>query len=354
MQTRKLQQVGGGTYTVSIPKAWADEHALEAGMELHLYTHADGSVVVRSAETDGGDLAAAEIRPDGSDPDRVRRALRTAHAVGFETVRLVPPESFTTDQRRAARSAVRGMVGTDVLAESEESVTVKHLLDAGTVSVRQSVLQLQHTALSVHRRGTAALADGDAAAHDRLRDRGAEAARLAGMVTRHFTRSLVSFAEVDRLGVSRPELFASCATARALADVADQGVGLARVAERLDADLPEAVGAELREVGEAARSVVADATTAALDGTDAEAAHAALDDCEAALASVEALDCALFDADRTPVEDPRAAAALARALDCLGRTAERGGAIADVALQAAMRAEHTDHHPGRETADASG
>ena len=61
METRKLQKIGGSTYSVSLPKEWATEHHLEAGMPIHLYPHTDGSLVLRSAAQDGGPLSAATV-----------------------------------------------------------------------------------------------------------------------------------------------------------------------------------------------------------------------------------------------------------------------------------------------------
>jgi phosphate uptake regulator len=369
MKTRKLQQVGGGTYTVSIPKEWADEHALEAGMELHLYTHADGSVVVRTAERDGDGLADAEVAVAGDDPEPVERALVAAHAVGFETVTLRPGETFTGEQRRAARSVVRDLVGTDLLVEADDEITAQHLLDASAVSVRQSVVQAQFTALSVHREATAAPLDGGVSI-DRIRERAAETDRLARMVRRHAARSLTSFAELDRLGVSRTELFDYEATAQALGRVADEAVRTAEAAEGLSDPLPGAVGETLREAAGDSRDVVETATTAVLDGPDADGAHAALDRCDETVATVDAATDALFDASATTFDGtvsdrddgvsspdggavtgppdsgvapgaraPARAAATGRVLDSVRRTAECGAAIARVALQSAVRAE---------------
>jgi phosphate uptake regulator len=353
MKTRKLQQVGGGTYTVSIPKEWADDRALEAGMELNLYTHSDGSIVVRTTERDGGDLAGARIAVSGEAPELVERALQAAHAVGFETVTLVPDGSFTQAQRRAARSVVRDLVGTDLLVEDTGEITVQHLLDASTVSVRQSVVQLQFTALSVHREATDAVLEGDARA-DRVGERAAEAERLARMVRRHVARSLTSFDELDRLGVSRTELFDYEATARALCRVAAEAVRTAEAADVLSTPLPGEVTATVREAAENARDVVDEATTAVLDGPDAAAAHAALDRRDETVATVTAATDALFDASATPFDGAvtgatdggrappsdggvATAAAAGRVLDTVRRTAECGGTVADVALQTAVR-----------------
>jgi phosphate uptake regulator len=356
MKTRKLQQVGGGTYTVSIPKEWADAHALEAGMELNLYAHSDGSIVVRTEERDGGDLSTARIEVSGEAPALVERALCAAHAVGFETVTLVPDGAFTGAQRRAARSVVRDLVGTDLLVERGEAITVQHLLDASTVSVRQSVVQLQFTALSVHREAIDAVVEGDVQA-DRIRERAAEAERLARMVHRHAARSLTSFEELDRLGVSRTDLFDYEATARALRRVAEEAVRTAEAAERLSQPLPESVGATVRETAEDARAVVDDSTTAVLDGPDPATAHEALDRRDETVATITAATDALFDASATPFDgavvgatdggrtQPTAervatAAAASRVLDTVRRTAECGGTVADVALRTAIRAEN--------------
>jgi phosphate uptake regulator len=332
METRKLQKVGGGTYTVSIPKEWATAHALEAGTPVHLYTHMDGSVVIRSSEKDGGNLAGARVEVHREGPAAVRRALQAAQAIGFESVTLARDGSFSAAERRAVRATVRDYVGTEVVEEADDAVTVRNLLDASEVSVRQWLVQLRFVALSIHRQASAALVDGGDV-HDRLRERHAEASRLFAMISRHFNRALVSFEEVDRLGLSRVELFDYHVTARQLERVADRGVAIARVAEALSDPLSGATGEEVGRLAESAGDVVDDATTAVLDGGEVEAAQAALDRCEETIAAVEAAEEAL-------VGEPSAEAVpTARALDGVARTADRGGRVAEVAIRAATRAE---------------
>ncbi|WP_044957453.1 AbrB/MazE/SpoVT family DNA-binding domain-containing protein, partial [Halarchaeum acidiphilum] len=75
METRKLQKVGGGTYTVSIPKAWATAHHLEAGAPVHVYPHDDGTLVVRSTRRDEEPIESATLALDPVGPTTVERAL---------------------------------------------------------------------------------------------------------------------------------------------------------------------------------------------------------------------------------------------------------------------------------------
>ncbi|MFC6736897.1 AbrB/MazE/SpoVT family DNA-binding domain-containing protein, partial [Halolamina salina] len=67
METRKIQQVGGGTYTVSIPISWAEEHGVEAGETAYLYTHRDGSLIVRWGEREETALGAVDVEAGDAD-----------------------------------------------------------------------------------------------------------------------------------------------------------------------------------------------------------------------------------------------------------------------------------------------
>jgi phosphate uptake regulator len=338
METRKLQTVGGGTYTVSIPKAWANENSLEAGTDVHLFTHSDGSIIIRSSERDSGNLARARVAVDGEDPELVKRALGSAHAIGFETVTVTPVHSFNDDQRRAARSLVGTLVGTEILVEQRDEITVQNLLDASDVSIRQSVVQLQFIVLSIHRMATAALLDGESGAYERIRERDDDVDRLSEMIARHFNRSLISLGEVDRLGLSRPEMFDYYDTARQLERIADTSVKLARLGEQLSTPLAEEVAAAVRRIADVSRQSIDDATTAVLKGNDVETANEAFDGRDETRAAIDELDRRLFDESTDDVGLPtKDARVLIRALDDLARTAECSGSIAAVAIRAAIR-----------------
>lgn len=344
METRKLQKIGGSTYSVSLPKDWATEHRLEAGMPIHLYPHTDGSIVVRSAARDGGPLSSVEVTLPAAEGDVIEWALRAAYAVGYDTITLVAPEGeeLTADERRAARRCVRTMVGLSATEETAEHVAVENLLATSEVSVRQSVTQLQFTALSMHRtaieRLTRRVAGESVESAPALDDRDDEVDRLFEMLTRHFNRSLTDFEEVDDLDVNRPELFDYYLVARQIERIADHAVRIGALAEDVESgstsgrtESDDAL-AELAALAEATREVVEMATTAALDASD-DRAYEALERCHRIVDDVRALDRALFE------RAPPGAYALSRVLDSVVRTAERGGNVARVALRASLRPE---------------
>ncbi|WP_420191791.1 PhoU domain-containing protein [Haloplanus salinarum] len=330
METRKLQKIGGSTYSVSLPKEWATEHHLEAGMPIHLYPHTDGSLVVRSAARDGGPLAAVELTPPNADAATLRRTLAAAYAVGYDAVTIHAPDgaSFGADEHRALRGIADRLVGLSVAEATGERLVVETLLDTGEVSIQQSVIQLQFTALSMHRTAAESLTAPDEV--ERLADRDDGVDRLFRMLTRHLNRSLVDFAEVDHLGVGRAALFDYYLVARQLERVADHAVDVAAVVDRADELPPAAVRDDLADLAARSRDVVEAATTAVVESSS-ERAYAVLDRKDALVDDVRALDRALFE------RSPPGAYAVSRILAALVRTAACGGNVARVALRTSVR-----------------
>jgi phosphate uptake regulator len=326
METRKVQQVGGGTYTVSLPRAWADEHGLEAGAQVYLSTHLDGSLVVRRCEREDSDLAAVRVDVDGDSPTVAERRLRAAYTAGFDRITLRGDDGLTSEQRRRVDNAVRNLTGVEVDEEAESHVTVREFLDAADVSVRQSVLQLRFIALSMQEAAVGVLAGG-AADVEHIAARDDEADRVFALVTRHFNRALTDLEQLDRLGIGRQRLFHYYYTARQLERVADRAVKTARVADRLDGDVPDELVEELASLEADARAVVEDAVDAVIDGADAAKADDALDRRDRVVERARSADRAVGG------ELPTGAYRVSRVLDSLARTAEYGGNVAEVALR---------------------
>jgi phosphate uptake regulator len=338
METRKLQEVGGGTFTVSIPKEWALEHSLEAGNTVELYTIGDDAIVVKSADASSDSLAEAHVELDGADPELVGQVLRSAHGAGFERVTLASTDSFPPATRRAVRETVGDLVGAEIVAQSETELTVRSLLDPSTVSVDRSLVQLQSIALSIQRTGTTAVVEADTDARGHLETRHAEAVRLRDMITRHLARSLGAPEKVDTLRATQQELFEWYLGAERLERVASDGVRLATVGAELDDSLSEEMAREVRRIAEMTRRLVDDATTALVGDAPLDSANGILDRHATAREDITAAEDALLEtACGHTADETTTAVAVARALDCFERTADHGRDIVEVALRSAVR-----------------
>jgi len=326
MERRKVQQVGSGTYTVSLPKEWAERAGVTAGNTVQIDVNGDTQLVIEPESSADDATSRHELSVGEEPPERLERTIKAAYAVGFEELVLRAPEGFSRAQARAVDRVANEFVGVALTTETETELTVRALLDASEVSVRQSVRQLRFLALSMHRDATAALAGDENAS---VADRGDESDRLYALVDRHFGRGLARLDELDALGLNRVELFELRTAARELERVADDTETIGRLAGTADTP-PDAVSADdLRALGRDARTVVEQGTAVVVGDADAEVANEALETRETARAKAEALDRELAEAGG----DCR----IGRALDALRRTVESGGTIAELGLRAATR-----------------
>lgn len=328
-ETRKVQKVGSGTYTVSLPVEWAQEHGLEAGEKAYLYTHRDGSLVVRWTEKENSELATIRVELGGSDPQAAKRTLQAAYTAGFRRITLHAEDGIPSEQRRAIDACTRRLTGVEVVEETGHQITVQGLLDANDVSIRQSTLQLQFITLSMQE-AAIAYVTGETTDSDHLIDRDDEADRIFQLITRHFNRSLLELAELDQLGITRPELFVYYVTARQLERIADHAVKMVRCANRADNQLSGELSSEVNAVGADARQVVEDASESIINGGSTNLAHQALDQGQEVVREARDLDEVVID--RAPAD----AYLSARVLDSIIRTVNYGGNIAKVQLQSSL------------------
>lgn len=328
METRKIQSVGSGTYTVSLPKEWAESQDVATGDIVTLHTHIDGVLVIQTEE-DEDDVCRRITVPVTEDDTRIlEQTLRAAYVAGTKEVILDGTGPFTADQRRVVNDVAQNLSGVTVTKESETKITVRTLLDAEEVSVRQSVRQLKFVALSMHRDATAALTDG--ANHGDLKDRDDQADRLYAMIDRSFARGLERLDEMDALGATRPELFELWATTRELERIADHAEAIGISASRTDDSAEGTLTDEIETIGKEAREIVAEATSVIIGDMGAETARQTLNRRNQVCEDISTLE-------RQLIESSADAPHLCRILHRLRRTAEHGGNIAELAIQKAIR-----------------
>lgn len=327
METRKIQSVGGGTYTVSIPKEWADAQGITAGDTVELHRHIDGIIAVQAPECERTAPARITVHLTREETDEIERTIRAAYATGTKTVRLENPETFTAEQTDILQGVARNLTGVSVSETSPTEITVKTMLEAGEISVVQSVRQLRFVVLSMHRDATGLLAQGGGS--PTANDQDDQADRLSAMITRSFSRAIRRLDEVDALGVTRAELFELWETTRELERVGDHAEAIATAGAVAGEEFDRETVTEIQSLGETTREIVSDAVGVLIEDAGVETAQAVLDTREQIREEIATVE------DRTGTD--ASGRAVGPILNRLRRTAEHGGNIAEIGLKRAIR-----------------
>lgn len=328
METRKVQLSGGTTYTVSLPKFWANDHNITAGSLLYLYPNTDGSLLVEVAEKTAAENRSTTVDIGDFDEADLRETVTALYLIGANEICLRDRSGAIGEREGIVRDIVADLTGFEILEVDDRKLVVQNLMDAENVSIRKSTIRLRLIADAMHDDAISAVVDDDPTLARGVVDRDREADKLFRLVNRQFQRTLSDLGAVQDLEFTRAELFAYYYLARQLERIADHAVKIAHVAidqpHAPDADL----GADIESLGRDARSVIWDATEPILSETDVCLAADALAERDAVTTAIEDLDRTLYESEHTPE-----AYRWGILLDSLRRTANYGGNIAELAIQ---------------------
>lgn len=327
METRKVQLTGGSTYTVSLPKDWATDQGIEAGSEVEFHQEGEALLITPRQDTTQarGTLDITDLTGD-----RLISAVMTMYVSGFDII-VLTAGTLDSDQRQTIRDAVQGLVGVEVLEESDDQVVIQDLLDSSELSIHGAVTRMRLISTAMLEDAVTALIDNDDDLARNVIDRDDDVDRLWFVVSRTFRATLRSSQAIEELGIPRELCFDYHSSARQLERIADHATKISEMALELETIEP-AVTDALMELFEQARMVINTAMDALLEedsDRSTRLAHEARD-------AIGQIDQHARQADELFRSlDPHAAQSLGLVVDSLSRSADYGGNIAETALQKA-------------------
>ncbi|NQW12581.1 MAG: AbrB/MazE/SpoVT family DNA-binding domain-containing protein, partial [Alphaproteobacteria bacterium] len=122
-QTRRLQLVGGSTYTVSIPKTWIDELGLKKNSNVTLIKNRNDSITLFQEEQSKKNKATALIGKSDS-KESIRRKIIAMYLSGYKTIEIKTKGiEISITHKSTIRDLVRTtLMGTEIIESSSEKM----------------------------------------------------------------------------------------------------------------------------------------------------------------------------------------------------------------------------------------
>ncbi len=333
-EVRKIQFTGRSTYVLSLPKKWVEEMGLKAGDQVTLLREGDNSLSVvpmsSAAAAGSGSLpeATAIILPSES-PSTLRRRVVSMYLAGYNIIHLKAKSGRMGPALRDAVREVarRNLVGTEMIADAPDMITLQVLLSLPELSVNTAIRRMYLIASSMHRDAMAALAEMNAELAREVIKSDDEVDRFSLYVLRNLVMAAQNGRVLREMGLKNPsDCLGYRAAAKSIERVADHACGIAEAAARLKERLPKETLQKVEKMSYLALSVLGDAAEALLR-RDYQLADRTVD----AAGGVHALEADAVQAmEREKVHDQAATVRLV--LEDIRRTAEHASDIAEAAL----------------------
>jgi phosphate uptake regulator len=136
MQIRKLQEMGGATLLVSLPKEWIRKTELKKGSPVSIDESPDGGLVIFPAKEGNEDHHEREIDiqyPSRFSNEGLPNEITAAYLLGYDMIRITGKDLIASKDRERIISTIKRLIGLEVVEEDALSITTQFLVDKTAV-----------------------------------------------------------------------------------------------------------------------------------------------------------------------------------------------------------------------------
>lgn len=140
---------GGSTFTVSLPKDWAERSGVGKGSRIVMSEKDDGSISIYPFDRRPSDQRVKDLGL-GGDMDLISREVIASYIMGFDTI-LLKSSRIDAETRTRVFQLVEGLMGLEVVREDSESIEIKQMLDPTQLTIPSALSRLALLAESMIR-----------------------------------------------------------------------------------------------------------------------------------------------------------------------------------------------------------
>ena len=204
-EVRRLQQTGGSTFIVSLPKKWVTEHGLAAKDHVRIEWRPSGTLRVIPEASSISRRREVAIDLDDVPEDMVFDHLVAAYLAGTQVIRIRSNSGFSRTERKIFRKFVNTSRGVDISSESENSIEMISLLSPSEMPLYSSLNRMYLLILSQIRDVVDVLGGSDKEVLEDCHEREQEVDAIRLLLERQVGQILESASIEDSLGTSRWE-----------------------------------------------------------------------------------------------------------------------------------------------------
>jgi phosphate uptake regulator len=133
MQLRKVQEMGGATLLISLPKEWARNSSIHKGSVVQIENAGDGGLLIypaREGAEDGRSEKEIVIEyPSRFSNEGLPNEITAAYLLGYDLIRVKGKYRISAKDREGIVRSIKSLIGLEVVEEDALSITSQFLVD---------------------------------------------------------------------------------------------------------------------------------------------------------------------------------------------------------------------------------
>lgn len=329
IETRKVQQTGGSTYIISLPKQWAEKVGIKTGMRVYIQAQPDGKLLINPI-LEGRSIKTKRIDVIGCGSKALERDIIAAYLHGYDRIELFS-ERILVEQKQTIRRVCYKLIGPEITEESSNCVVIQDLLNPNELPIKKGVQRMFLIALSMQKDAVRAFKTID---HDLALDvnqRDDEVDRLYLLISKQFRSILCGGGMPDSTETNIEEYHEFRMAASPLERIADHAQKIANVASKLQEPVNDTVMEELEKLNAAYMELVKQSVEGLFEA-NTSLANQVIDSVDNMRAWAEKLRESILK-----LESHEIMISLGTVVDSLSRIGDLSSNIAEIAINMAIR-----------------
>ena len=202
MEIRKLQKIKGGSFTLSLPKQWVEEHRLKSGEQMAVHEEEDGALRIFPMGT--GVEKPLEVTLSLEDFPSLRAleyCVATYYIQGSSRINIISKKIMSAEQKKRLKQLRTELPGVEVAEEESNRLSFQVLIDPATFSMESLIEKTSSFSLKLQQDAVKSLVEWNSALAKEVQERGGEAQRHYRVMIRQVALASLSRTIADKIGV---------------------------------------------------------------------------------------------------------------------------------------------------------
>ena len=232
MDNRKVQELGGGTAFISLPKSWIIKNQIKRGNILSIEILKDDSLIIYSPNKII-DLKKIEITYPNLDIDKIINEVIGAYLLGYDIIQIKGKQRLNFKDMKQIIQTVRHLVGLEIIEEDANSITTQFLLESETLNPKKLLERMHGLVKEMYKDAIISLIENDDQLVDVAIERDEEVDRLYFLLVRLIRSNILNTKLSIKFDLISIDYLDYRVAANILENIVDNSVKLATTVKEL-------------------------------------------------------------------------------------------------------------------------
>lgn len=229
IETRKVQQTGGSSFIISLPKEWIEKHKIKPKDTLGILSQPDGNLLVSPNINSEDYIRSKDFDVDNiSDSNYLFRILIGMYIMGYTIITIKSSKKFEPFIRDTIINFTKIAIGPEIIEESNNIIKIKDLLNPKEMPFEKTLRRMYVLAQDMHENAIKALNSGDKTLAEEVIKRDDEVDRLHWLIGRQSHIVLRDIILCQKMGITLEDISHFQSIGRFLERIADHSVKIAK------------------------------------------------------------------------------------------------------------------------------